>query len=427
MTRQRLEELAEEHGLEIEEEHRVGAYTPSSVAARAVAASGPIAAGHTGALALALRGSGAVVNVHLPASIARLPQLLCRDASWRLTREYRLDTTGLERLDHETVFESMSVERRFAVEHPADADPILLRRLFSPTFLDWLGDRSPEDLHFELHNGRLAVFLAEAPGKKDLEILWEAAARITARIAGELAESRRPGDAAAFAEPLPPPPEDEVTRAAMAQVAKVKWAEPPADVRTAAAAYARHAGGGPGHFLRAFTLAGGIALVFVVAAGIAVALDAILAAIALLILAGMVFVTIFPLALRNPRARRAAELGKLAFAEEVATAEGLDLEDPTAWHSRYPDLELPGPVRRLWRGTTRDGRTFRLALVNDAAATGERSGYEALFTEAGAGPRPVLEGAETIAGGGVSALVRSTPLGSGPTLAGLRELRAAAG
>ena len=433
MSAERLRQLAEDHGLEIDEQHEVGAYTPSSVAMTSVAAVGPIAAGHTGSLALRATPGGegthtsAVVNVHLPGTIARLPQLLCRDAAYRFTKEYRLDVGGFERLDHETVFESMSVHRRFAVEHGGDVDAILLRRIFIPTFLDWLGDHAPENLYFELQNGRLAVFLAELARPGDLEILWEAAARIVERLTGELSESRRPGEQVPFSDPLPRPPENEEVREALNRVAKVEWKEPPADVLEAAAAYERHAGGGPGAYLRAFVVAGGIGGAFLLVGAILWLLGDFITAIPLFALAVGIFVFLFPIAVRNPRKRRAAELGKLAFAREFARVEGLELEDPTAWHERHPDLTLPGPVRRLWRGTTRDGRTFRLALLTDAAGTGTRSGYEALLLERGTGEPPVLEGGDTIEGDGVVALVRSTPLVTGPTTAGLRNLRRAAG
>jgi hypothetical protein len=437
VSSERLKELAEKHGLEIDENHQVGNYTPSSVAATAVAAVGPIAAGHTGALALravpgneegAARALSPVVNVHLPATIARLPQLLCRDASWRFTKEFVLTADGFERLDHETVFESMAVHRRFAVEHRADADAVLLRRIFTPTFLDWLGDHAPEDLYFELQNGRLAVFLAQGD---DLEILWEASARITERISGELAESTRVNEGTvSFAEPLRPPrTDDEPAKAALAGIAKVKWSEPPKDVRSAIAAYEDKAGGGPGVYGRAFLLAGGIGSAFLVIAAILLALGAIFAA-ATLVFGGLAaFWVLFPMAVKGPRQRRASEWGKLAFATEAARAEGWELEDPAAFHERWPNIALPGPVRRLWRGTAADGSPFRVALFNDAAGTGVRSGYEALVVERGDGPPPVPEGAEceTVEGDGIVALYRSTPLETGPTLAGLQELARAAG
>lgn len=430
-----LRELAERHGLELEEQHELGAYTPSSVAMRSAAAVGPIAAGHTGALAVRSTSSsaegdggalGPVVDVHMPQTIARLPQLLCRDASFRFTKEYQLTADSLERLDHETVFESAAVHRRFAVEHGAGADAVLLRRLFIPTFLDWLGEHAPSNLYFELQNGRLAVFMSEARSGADLEVLWQAAAMIVERIAGELAESRRPGEAAPFADPLPPPREDEGMREMLAGVAKVEWPQPPGDVRQAIAAYEDHAGGGAGLYLRAFAVAGGIASIFFVIGGILWLFDGFIAAVSLFALGLGLFVFLLPVAIRNPRLRRAAEWGKLAFALEFAKAESLDLEDPTAWHATHPNLALPGPVRRLWRGTSPTGTTYRLALIQDAAATGARSGYEALLVEAGTSVAAPA-GAEPIEGEDVLALVRSTALDSGPTAAGLRELRDAVG
>ena len=430
-ARRALGRLAEEHGLRIEEPFTVSPVTPSTPRAEAVAARGPLIDGVEGSLALIERpledgGTTAtgIVLVHLPTTIARLPELLCRDAFWRVTREYELSTNGLTRLDHETIFESASVERRFAVEHPAGTDAIFLRRLFSPTFLDWLGDHAPEDVFFELVSGRLSVIQGR---DLDLEMLWEAAARIAGRLRDEVGESPR-GAIVPFAEPLPAPasPDEDTVR----RLARVRWDEPPPDTLTAAKAYRRHAGGGPGVYARAWLIAGALAAIpFVLGVGLAL-IGEILWPLGLIFGALVIFWTVFPLLVRGPRDSRAVELGKLAFAEGVAASEGLALEEPQAAHERWPALPLPGPVRRLWRGTTADGRTFRLALLNDPTGTPGRSGFEALLVEDGAAtpvPSPAGPEPEVIRHDGVLALVRPTPLPQGANLAGLRELRTAAG
>jgi hypothetical protein len=424
--RQQLETLAEREGLRLEEDFTLGAYTPSLARVPALAASGRLAEGVEATIALPVRTDGEgsalgapVVLVHLPGTIARLPELYCRDTAYRVTREYQLGIGGFERLDHETIFESVSVERRFAVEHPADTDPIYLRRLFAPTFLDWLGEHAPPDLHFELLSGRLTVILGE--GGADLDLLWRSAATIATRLREEAAEDRSPGLEAPLAAPLPAPPLDPTARDA---VARVRWERPPESVAEAAAAYARHARGGPGVQARALLLAGGLgAAVFLLGVVDLLLLGGIPSALALMAGGIVIFATIYPLAIRGPRARLAAEWGKLAFAEQFAAAEGLELEDPAALHERWPEMPLPGPVRRLWRGTSSRGRSFRLMLLHDPSGTPGRSGFEGLLIEGtGDAPEPAGEAVDQIRHGDLLVLVRPTPLPS-PTATGLRQLR----
>jgi hypothetical protein len=422
----KLEALAEAEGLRLEQGYVVHPYTPSLWRTEAPAATGALAEGIEGTIAvpavpISEGGSAArpVVVVHLPGTIARIPELLCRDAAYRVTREYELTASGFERLDHETVFESASVERRFAVEHPEKVDAIFLRRLFTPTFLDWLGDHAPEELFFELVNGRLAVILGAG---EDLPTLWEAAARIASRLRDECAEGRRE-DRAPFATPLPgPPPPDEETAEG---VARIDWKQPPESVKDAADAYTGEVGLRFGILARALLLAGGISgVLFLFAIVDLIAFGDPFSSIGLLIAGFGAFFLIFPIAVRNPRAKLAAEWGKLTFDEQFAAAERLELEDPAAGHERWPDLALPGPVRRLWRGTTPAGRPFRLMLIHDPSHTPGRSGFEGVLVEDGGElPRtPAGAPVEEVRGSGLLALVRPTPAPT-PTAQGLRELR----
>ncbi len=426
----KLEALAESQGLTLEQGYVVHPYTPSLWRADAPAASGTLAEGIEATIAVPAveTSEGAatarpVVLVHLPATIARIPGLLCRDAAWRMTREYELTASGFERLDHETVFESVAVERRFAVEHPASIDEVFLRRLFVPTFLDWLGEHAPEELFFELVSGRLAVILGEGD---DLSTLWESAGRIASTLRDECAEGRG-RDESPFAAPLrAPPPAEQST---VEGVSRISWERPPRSVKEAADAYASKVGFRFGVLARALLLAGGIAgILLLLAIADLVLLGDPFSSIGLAAAAFGVFFLIFPIALRNPRAKLAAEWGKLAFATEFARAERLELEDPGAVHERWLDLPLPGPVRRLWRGTSAEGRTFRLMLIHDPSHTPGRSGFEGVLVEDGGAALRTPEGApaEEIRGGGLLALVRPTPLSS-PTAAGLRELRNAVG
>jgi hypothetical protein len=65
-------------------------------------------------------------------------------------------------------------------------DDIWLRRLFVPTFIDWLGERSPGDFSFELAYGSLLCSVEQdEPDEAGLAALWEAGATVAKRIHDE--------------------------------------------------------------------------------------------------------------------------------------------------------------------------------------------------------------------------------------------------
>lgn len=90
--------------------------------------------------------------------------------------------------------ESTAFEERYVLRAEPDADPVKVRRLLSPSFVDWLA-RHPLAPGFEYRAGVLVVFRAgHAADAGSLTFLLDAAREITARIAAQATQDR---DAAA--------------------------------------------------------------------------------------------------------------------------------------------------------------------------------------------------------------------------------------
>ncbi len=85
--------------------------------------------------------------------------------------------------------ESVRMDKRFETFADADTDPNWLRQLFTPTFIDWLGDHAPEGFAFELVAGGLVT---NAKGHLDnaaaLDAFCEATSRAAKRIRDESLE-----------------------------------------------------------------------------------------------------------------------------------------------------------------------------------------------------------------------------------------------
>jgi hypothetical protein len=105
-------------------------------------------------------------------------------------------------------FESIEFNKRFLATVPADHDPVALRELFSPGFLDWVA-RIHDEIDFGITDSQL-YFLWRLP-ELSAEQYGEAldnAGRLFTRLQGEMEESGRhtyrPGPWHAGLEPFPP-------------------------------------------------------------------------------------------------------------------------------------------------------------------------------------------------------------------------------
>lgn len=85
--------------------------------------------------------------------------------------------------------ESTKLNERYAVSTSPFQDPIWLRQLFSPAFVDWLATVPPEDFSFELAYGTLLGSVEEDyPDVAALGALCEATAYVAERIRRECEE-----------------------------------------------------------------------------------------------------------------------------------------------------------------------------------------------------------------------------------------------
>jgi hypothetical protein len=104
-------------------------------------------------------------------------------------------------------FESIDFNKRFIATVPSDHDPVALRELFSPAFIDWT-TRIPAEVDFGITDSQL--FFHWRLRKRDREELQEAlkgAAGIFKRLQLEMAENNlatyKPGPWHAGLEPFP--------------------------------------------------------------------------------------------------------------------------------------------------------------------------------------------------------------------------------
>jgi hypothetical protein len=89
--------------------------------------------------------------------------------------------------------ESTAFTQRYELWAARDQDEIVLRQLFSPSFVIWLAEH-PLAPGFELRAGELVVFIPGHCGEAGkLEFLLMAAAEISRRIQAELTEAAQAG------------------------------------------------------------------------------------------------------------------------------------------------------------------------------------------------------------------------------------------
>lgn len=127
-----------------------------------------------------------VALTEVPAATAFAPRVFCirRGRSTRDDEFY-----GFEARHSKLWTESLALNERYAVSTSPYQDPIWLRRLFTPSFVDWLGTAPPADFSFELAYGAvLGSIEVDDPGVGGLASLCEATARVAVRIREESEE-----------------------------------------------------------------------------------------------------------------------------------------------------------------------------------------------------------------------------------------------
>jgi hypothetical protein len=126
--------------------------------------------------------------VEVPECAAQVPELLCR-------RKFGLKVfEGLEdafRKSRQRVeLESEALDENYEIFSLKEQDQVWLRRLFSPTFVVWLGEEAPEKFAFELVGGKLCCYVnGHKKSAAELDVVRAATAAVTRRLREESLET----------------------------------------------------------------------------------------------------------------------------------------------------------------------------------------------------------------------------------------------
>ncbi len=125
--------------------------------------------------------------VDVPECVAHIPELYCRRKSGLRSLEKLEDAF---RSTERVKLESEALEERYEIFSGKEHDQVWLRRLFSPTFIVWLGEEAPQKFAFELVGGTLCCFVnGHKKSAADLDLLRTASAAVARRLREEAEET----------------------------------------------------------------------------------------------------------------------------------------------------------------------------------------------------------------------------------------------
>ena len=106
-------------------------------------------------------------------------------------------------------FESIDFNKRYIATVPRDHDPVALRELFSPAFIDWI-TRIPAEVDFGITDSQLFFhWRLRELNEAELEAVLDSASGVFRSLQREMAENGlatyRPGPWNAGLEPFPSP------------------------------------------------------------------------------------------------------------------------------------------------------------------------------------------------------------------------------
>jgi hypothetical protein len=121
--------------------------------------------------------------VEVPECAAHVPELYCRRKSGLRSLEKLEDAfRSTERIK----LESEALDERYEIFSGKDQDQVWLRRLFSPTFIVWLGEDAPKKFAFELVGGTLCCYVSgHKEGADELDSIRAATALVARRLREE--------------------------------------------------------------------------------------------------------------------------------------------------------------------------------------------------------------------------------------------------
>jgi hypothetical protein len=125
--------------------------------------------------------------VDVPECAGFVPELICR-------RKFGL--RALEKLEdafrgsvQRVELESQALDERYEIFVEEKQDQVWLRRLFSPTFVVWLGEEAPEKFAFELVDGTLCCYVSgHRKSAAELDTIRSASAAVARRLREEALE-----------------------------------------------------------------------------------------------------------------------------------------------------------------------------------------------------------------------------------------------
>ncbi|HWA54025.1 MAG TPA: hypothetical protein VG816_07620 [Solirubrobacterales bacterium] len=128
-----------------------------------------------------------VCLIPVPECVPHVPELYCRRKSGLRSLEKLEDVF---RSTERVKFESEALEERYEIFTGKEQDQVWLRRLFSPTFIVWLGEEAPKKFAFELVDGTLCCFVnGHKKSAAELDTMRAASTAVARRLLEESAET----------------------------------------------------------------------------------------------------------------------------------------------------------------------------------------------------------------------------------------------
>jgi hypothetical protein len=129
--------------------------------------------------------------VEVPECAAHIPELFCQRKSGLRSLEKLEDAFRSSK--QRVKLESEALDKRYEIFSGKEQDQVWLRRLFSPTFIVWLGEEAPKKFAFELVGGILCCYVSgHKKSAADLDTVRAASAAVAKRLREEALEQAPP-------------------------------------------------------------------------------------------------------------------------------------------------------------------------------------------------------------------------------------------
>jgi hypothetical protein len=126
--------------------------------------------------------------VEVPECAAEVPELFCQHKFGLRALEGLED--AFRRSKQRVKLESEALDERYEIFSGKNQDQVWLRRLFSPTFVVWLGEEAPKKFAFELVAGYLCCYVkGHMKSAAELDVIRAASATVAGRLREESLET----------------------------------------------------------------------------------------------------------------------------------------------------------------------------------------------------------------------------------------------